>query len=238
LKAIAEAAHKKGCKIGVDLAHSIGNVFPNLHQDEINFTVWCHYKYLNAGPGAIAGLFVHEKHHQNPSIPILAGWWGHNKTMRFDMASEYSAIPTVEKWQQSNPPIWQLASLRASLEIFESVDLKELREKSIRLTHYLEKLIDELLPDDVEIITPRDPEQRGSQLSLKVKAGAKASVEDWMHKNEGIICDSRGEIIRVAPAALYNTYEDVARFVYALRKFCKTHQLEHQQDKLELRARL
>ncbi len=239
LKAIAEAAHKKGCIFGASLAHAVGNVELNLHKDEIDFAVWCSYKYLNAGPGAIGGLFVHEKHHQNKDIPILAGWWGHNKSVRFDMTSKYSPIPTVEKWQQSNPPILQLALLRASLEIFAIVDLKKLREKSIRLTNYLEKLIHEMLPDDVKIITPRHPKDRGSQLSLIVEAGAKASVEDWMHKN-GIICDSRGEIIRVAPAALYNTYEDVARFVIELIKFCKSHKLEqeHQQNSEEKMPRL
>ncbi len=229
LKAIAEAAHKKGCKMGVDLAHSVGNVFPTLHEDGIDFAVWCNYKYVNAGPGAIGGLFVHEKHHQDPTMPILAGWWGHNKSVRFNMASDYAAIPTAEKWQQSNPPIWQLASLQASLDIFENVDLKKLREKSIRLTNHMERLIRNMLPDDVEIITPSNPDERGSQLSLKVKAGAHASVEEWMHK-KGIICDSRGEIIRVAPAALYNTHEDVTKFVIELRNFCLAHRLGEEHD--------
>lgn len=225
LKAISEAAHAKGCYFGVDLAHSVGNTFPHLHDDQVDFAVWCHYKYVNSGPGAVAGMFVHEKHHANPDMPRLSGWWGQNMSSRFDMTSRFSHIPSADAWQQSNPPIWQLASLRASLAVFDKVDLNELRAKSQRLTAYMEKLLKEHLPDDVEIITPSNPEDRGSQLSLKVKMGSKVPVESLLHK-QGVICDARGEIIRVAPAALYNNYEDVARFVIELKKLCQAHKLQ------------
>lgn len=229
LKAISAAAHAKGCYFGVDLAHSLGNTFPNLHDDQVDFAFGCTYKYLNSGPGGIAVLFIHENHHNNPNMPRLSGWWGQNEKIRFDMTSTFSPIKSAAAWQQSNPPIWQLASLRASLDVFDKVDLKELRAKSQRLTAYAEQLLTQKLPEDVEIITPKNPEERGSQLSLKVKAGSKVAVEDWLYKH-GVVCDARGEIIRMAPAALYNNHEDVARFVIQLRKLCLEHKKECEAD--------
>lgn len=209
MRTITEAAHKQGALVGFDLAHGAGNLNTQLHDVGADFAVWCGYKYLNGGPGALAGCFIHERHIKNFKGPRFAGWWGHNKKERFKMAPVFDAIPTAEGWQLSNPPIFQLAALRASLEIFDQAGILELRKKSLHLTGFMEKLLREA---HVEITTPSDPTQRGCQLSLRFRKDPKKLQEALIQK--GIICDFREpDIVRAAPAPLYNSFEDVYRFV-------------------------
>ena len=220
IAAITKAAHARGCRVGFDLAHGAGNIFPNLHEAGPDFAVWCSYKYLNAGPGAIAGCFVHERHARAKDLPRLAGWWGQNKATRFQMGPVFEAIPGAEGWQLSNPPIFQLAALRASMEIFDEATMPEIRKKSERLTGFLELGLD-LLPKGIcEIMTPRDPKQRGAQLSLKVAGDGKELTRQLAAA--GVICDFREpNIVRAAPTALYNRFSDVVRFVEILKKHAK-----------------
>ena len=159
--------------VGFDLAHAVGNLPLQLHDINADFAVWCHYKYVNSGPGAVGGCFVHERH-ANTTRPRFAGWWGNNPDVRFKMGPEFSATPGADGWQLSNPPILGLAPLRASVEQFQRAGMTGLRIKSKRLTGYLEQLIDRCLGDAIESITPRDETQRGAQLSLRVKAGREA----------------------------------------------------------------
>jgi kynureninase len=212
---ITKAGHKAGCVVGFDLAHASGNLHLNLHEWDIDFAVWCSYKYLNGGPGAIAGAFVHKKHLLDMSIPKFWGWWGQDKATRFLMHHNYQPIPTVESWQLSNPPILQLAALRASLDIFDEAGIKNLREKSEQLTGYMEYLINEKNSGNISIITPLDANQRGCQLSLRAKENGRE-----LHKrlnDSGVICDWREpDVIRAAPVPLYNTYTDVFKFVEIL----------------------
>lgn len=212
---ITKTGHEMGCVVGFDLAHAIGNLVLKLHDWDVDFAVWCSYKYLNAGPGAVGGAFVHERHLNDRTIPKFWGWWGHNKKTRFKMPDEFDPIPTAESWQLSNPPIFQLAALRASLDIFDEAGIENLRDTSIRLTGYLEQLINERNDNRIEIITPSDPEQRGCQLSLRVKTKGKE-----LHKrltDSGIICDWREpDVIRIAPVPLYNTFSEVERFAEIL----------------------
>jgi kynureninase len=209
---ITHAGHVQGCVVGFDLAHAAGNVLLQLHDWSVDFAVWCSYKYLNAGPGSIAGCFVHERHAHRPDLPRLAGWWGHNKATRFAMPPTFDPIPGAEGWQVSNPPILQLAALRASMDIFADVGMSKLRAKSTALTGYLEALLDHHAPDNVTIITPRDPAERGAQLSLRIRKHGQALHERLARAN--IMCDWREpDVIRVAPVPLYNTFTDVARFV-------------------------
>jgi kynureninase len=217
IKAITAAGHARGCKVGFDLAHAVGNVPLNLHDDGPDFAVWCHYKYVNAGPGAIAGCFVHKRHANEFDLVRLAGWWGHNKATRFEMGPQFQPIQGAEGWQLSNPGIFQLAALRAALEMFDAVGMDAIREKSLKLTGYLEFLLDRLPGGNFEIVTPRDPSQRGAHLSLAMLSpNPEAILEHW--KEAGIICDFRHpNIIRVAPAPLFNTFMDVHNFVEILK---------------------
>jgi kynureninase len=170
---------------------------------------------MNAGPGAVGSAYVNERHIKDQSLPKFLGWWGHDKKTRFLMEHKYVAIPTAESWQLSNPPILQLAALRASLDIFDSAGMKALSEKSIQLTSYLEFLIIENNNNVCEIITPANVNERGCQLSLKIKSGGKALYTRLL--GEGIVCDWREpDVIRVAPVPLYNTYQDVNNFVKIL----------------------
>jgi kynureninase len=216
-ESITKSGHKKGCVVGFDLAHAAGNLVLNLHEWEIDFAVWCNYKYLNGGPGAIGGAFVHKKHLLDMNIPKFWGWWGQDKATRFLMHHSFQPIPTVESWQLSNPPILQLAALKASLDIFDEAGMQDLREKSEKLTGYLEYLINEKNDGNIEIITPPDPKQRGCQLSLRAKASGKA-----IHKklnDAGVVCDWREpDVIRVAPVPLYNTNSDAWNFAEILFK--------------------
>lgn len=214
---IAKAGHSKGCVVGFDLAHAAGNLAMSLHDWDIDFAIWCSYKYLNGGPGAIAGAFVHRKHLLDMAIPKFWGWWGQDKATRFLMQHNFQPIPTIESWQLSNPPILQLAALKASLDIFDEAGIKNLREKSEKLTGYMEYLLTEKNNGNIEIITPGDKHQRGCQLSLRAKENGRE-----LHKrlnDSGVICDWREpDVIRAAPVPLYNTFEDVYSFVEILFK--------------------
>jgi kynureninase len=208
---IAEAGHAKGCVVGFDLAHAIGNLPLKLHDWNADFAVWCSYKYLNAGPGAIAGCFVHERHARDSKLPRFAGWWGHDKEKRFRMQPDFHAIPGAEGWQLSNPSILSAAALRSSLDIFDDAKMERLCAKSESLTSYLEFLLDQKPSKKYSIITPRESTRRGAQLSLRVIENGRA-ICDALAK-EGIICDWREpDILRVAPVPLYNTFLDVHTF--------------------------
>lgn len=212
---ITKAGHKAGCLVGFDMAHGTGNMVLKLHDWNVDFAVWCSYKYLNGGPGAIAGAFVHEKHVKNNTIPKFLGWWGHDKATRFLMESKYVPIPTVESWQLSNPPILQLAALKASLDIFHEAGIENLRKKSEMLTGYLEFLLKHKAADIFDIITPSEPAQRGCQLSLRAKGNGK-ELHSRLN-DSGVICDWREpDVIRLAPVPLYNTFMDVWKFIEIL----------------------
>jgi kynureninase len=208
---ITKAGHANGCVVGFDMAHAAGNLHLKLHQWDIDFAAWCSYKYLNGGPGAIAGCFVHERHVRNTSLPRFAGWWGHDKESRFSMGPDFQAIAGAEGWQLSNPSILSLAALRAAMDIFDEAGIEHLRAKSKRLTGYLEYLLNHNASNHFEIITPSDPAHRGAQLSLRVKNNGR-NLCDRLAK-EGIICDWREpDIMRVAPVPLYNSFMDAYVF--------------------------
>jgi kynureninase len=218
LQRIVRAGHAAGCLVGFDLAHAVGNLPLKLHDSGADFAVWCNYKYMNSGPGAVAGCFVHERHARDFDRPRLAGWWGHDKTSRFRMGPEFVPMQGAEGWQISNPPVLGLAPLLASLEIFDEVGMAALREKSLKLTGYLEFLLKEKLAEQVDIITTADPAERGCQLSLRLhkgRAAARRVFEDL--EAAGVTGDWREpDVIRVAPVPLYNSYSDVFRFVETL----------------------
>ena len=216
---IAEAAHSVGAIIGLDLAHAAGNIPLSLHDWEIDFAAWCSYKYLNSGPGSVAGCFVHRKHATDVELPRLAGWWGHDKQTRFEMKNHFQPIPTAEGWQLSNPPILSMAAVRASLSVFkEAGGIAPLREKSLKLTAYFEELLSETLGDRVNIITPSNPSERGCQLSFELVGVEGRKIQDELELR-GMMTDWREpNVIRAAPVPLYNSFEDVFRFVEALKK--------------------
>ena len=217
MKKIASAGHKVGSMVGFDCAHGAGNVELKLHDSGVDFAVWCSYKYLNSGPGSLGGCFVHERHASNKDLPRFTGWWGHNKETRFKMRDAFDPIPGAEAWQLSNPPILSMSAIKASLDIFEEAGIENLRKKAISLTGYMEKLILDMNNDAINIITPSDPEKRGSQLSIQVKNADKSLFQKIT--DDGIIADWREpDVIRVAPTALYNSYEDVYRFCEILKK--------------------
>lgn len=216
LEKIAEAGHAQGCVMGVDLAHAVGNVPLRLHDWGYDFACWCTYKYLNGGPGSVAGCFVHERHLRRDDLPRLAGWWGHDKDTRFQMGPDFQPIPTAEGWQLSNAPVLSMAALRASLEIFDEVGMEAIRRKSVALTGYFEQLLrghaDRL---GIQLITPADPAQRGAQLSLLTGPDGRKLFDQLTQA--GVIVDWREpNVIRAAPAPLYNSFEDVWRLVQAL----------------------
>ncbi|MBT8261770.1 MAG: kynureninase [Bacteroidia bacterium] len=216
LKKITELGHKFGCLVGFDLAHGAGNIYPDLHETGADFAVWCSYKYLNSGPGSLGGCFVHKRHANNPKLKRFTGWWGHNKQTRFNMRHEFDPLPGAEGWQLSNPPILSMAAIRASLDIFAEAGMKNLRKKSLKLTGFLEFLIDQLHDNRIEIITPRDPDERGCQLSIQVKSANK-KLHDKLTE-AGVISDWREpDVVRVAPAPLYNSFEDVFHFSERLK---------------------
>jgi kynureninase len=208
---IVRAAHAAGARAGFDLAHAIGNVPLALHDHDADFAAWCSYKYLNGGPGAVGGAFVHRRHFADAAIPRLAGWWGHDPGTRFEMRPEFDPAAGAAGWAISNPPIFSTAPLRASLPLFIEAGMPALRRKSVALTTYLESLIRQLAADELAVITPADPAQRGCQLSLRIRAGAHRgrAVFDALRR-DGVVCDWREpDVIRLAPAPLYNGFEDV-----------------------------
>jgi len=219
LAAITRAAHAKGCKVGFDLAHAAGNLELTLHDSGCDFAVWCSYKYLNSGPGAVAGCFVHERHARAADLPRFAGWWGHDPASRFRMAPGFVPAPGADGWQLSNPPIFALAPLRVSLALFRQAGMAALRRKSVALTGYFEELIRRELDDVLAIATPADSRRRGCQLSLRVKGPREAGRSLFDHLNaNGIVVDWREpDVIRAAPTPLYNRRIDCLRFVRAVQ---------------------
>ncbi|HNV82823.1 MAG TPA: kynureninase [Arenimonas sp.] len=224
LTEITRLGHAAGCKVGFDLAHAAGNLPLNLHDSGADFAAWCSYKYLNSGPGAIAGCFVHDRH-ANAKLPRFAGWWGHDKTTRFKMGPEFIPTPGADGWQLSNPPIFALAPLRISLEIFQQADMQNLRKKSVKLTAYLEALIQQQLANTLTIATPANPDQRGCQLSLRVNAGREQGRALFEALSaQGIIGDWREpDVIRISPTPLYNNHSDVLRFIRAVKLWQDAH---------------
>jgi kynureninase len=212
LPRLTQAAHQVGAIAGFDLAHAAGNVPLQCHDWGLDFAAWCSYKYLNASAGNIGGVFVHERHARSFDLPRFAGWWGHDKERRFLMENHFRPMPGAEGWQISNEPILGMAAKKASLEIFAQAGMPALREKSLRLTAYLEFVLRDSLPADsplqLRIITPADPGQRGCQLSLKLIGIGRAFFDAMMEA--GIIADFREpDVIRLAPVPLYNSFEDI-----------------------------
>ncbi|WP_303317113.1 kynureninase [Flavivirga abyssicola] len=221
LKRITELGHKHGAMVGFDCAHGAGNVELNLHDSGADFAVWCTYKYLNSGPGSLAGCFVHERHAYNKDLNRFTGWWSHNKQTRFNMRHEFDVLPGAEGWQLSNPPILSMAAIKASLDIFNKIGIKKLTEKSKKLTGYFEFLLKQLGEDTIKIITPENPEERGCQLSIQVLNANKA----LHHKltAAGVISDWREpDVIRCAPTPLYNSFQDVYYMVDKLKDMLKS----------------
>lgn len=220
IAAITAQAHAVGAVAGFDLAHSFGNVPLDLHDSGADFAVWCHYKYGNAGPGAVAGAFVHERH-ADSDRPRFAGWWGHERDTRFRMGPQFVPARGADGWQLSNPPILALAPLRASLPLFRKAGMARLREKSVALTGWLAALVTSELDDVLEIVTPAEGHRRGAQLSLRVRAGRDAGrhLFDYL-AGRGILGDWREpDVIRISPVPLYNTHADIARFIEAVAQW-------------------
>ncbi|MDP9083784.1 MAG: kynureninase [Pseudomonadota bacterium] len=218
LAAIVAAGHRVGAIVGIDLAHSIGNTPLNLHDWNADFAVWCSYKYLNAGPGAVGGCFVHQRYAKSPRLPRLAGWWGHDEATRFAMCPEFDPIPGAQGWQVSNPPVLATAPLLASLEVFQAAGIDRLRVKSIALTGFLQRMVEARLAGLVEIITPPAADERGCQLSLRImRPAAQAKRCHELLTAAGVVGDWREpDILRLAPVPLYNSYSDVFAAVTAL----------------------
>jgi kynureninase len=212
--AITRAGHAVGATVGFDFAHGAGNLLLHLHQDGPDFAVWCSYKYLNGGPGTLGGVFVHHRHREGRGLPRFEGWWGHDEASRFEMGPRFEGMLGAEGWQLSNPPILQLAALRASMELFDAAGMPALRRKSERLTGFLDFLLRQI--PGIELVTPTDPAQRGAQLSLRIRRDARELVRHLA--DAGMVCDFREpDIVRAAPAPLYTRFEDVFRFAEVLR---------------------
>ena len=221
MKTITEHAHNAGALVGFDLAHAFGNVELSLHDWKVDFAAWCSYKYLNSGPGSVSGIFIHEKHGLNPETPRLSGWWGYDKKKRFLMDTGFHAIPGAEGWQLSNAPVLSMAVHKVALEIHCEAGMKNLRAKSIKLTAYLEFIIEEISRNhpnvSFEIISPKEKDQRGAQLSLLVHGRGKELFNSLT--NEGAIVDWREpNVIRLAPVPLYNSFSDLVEFGHLLNK--------------------
>lgn len=215
MKRITQLGHHHGCKVGFDCAHGAGNVNLKLHDSGADFAVWCTYKYLNSGPGSLAGAFVHERHAYDKSLNRFTGWWSHNKQTRFNMRHEFDVLPGAEGWQLSNPPILSMAAIKASLDVFAEAGFDRLLEKSKKLTGYFEFLLKQLGKDPIRIITPANPTERGCQLSIQVKNANKTLFHELTQA--GVIADWREpDVIRCAPVPLYNSFEDVYNMVKRL----------------------
>jgi kynureninase len=214
IKKISECCQKNDLTLGLDLAHAMGNVELKLHDWNIDFAMWCSYKYLNSGPGGVSGVFIHNKYANRPDLPRFAGWWGNDEKTRFKMQKNFAPKSGAEGWQMSNAPIMNMAAHKASLELFQKAGIKNLRKKSVLLTGYLEYLLktqSSNLKSEISIITPSDQSARGCQLSLQTKVNGK-KIFDKLTK-AGVIADWREpDVIRIAPVPLYNSFEDVWRF--------------------------
>ena len=215
MKSITEVVHKAGAIAGFDLAHAAGNIEMHLHDWEVDFACWCSYKYLNSGPGGVAGIYIHKKHANDKTLQRFAGWWGHDKENRFKMGQDFNPIATAEGWQLSNGPILLMAAHKASLDIFEAAGFKNVVEKSKQLSAYLLFILDDinksLSGKLIQVITPRNEEERGCQISMLMLERGREIFEAL--GKHGIIADWREpNVIRVAPAPLYNSFEDVWRF--------------------------
>jgi kynureninase len=215
MQAITKAAHEVGANCGFDLAHAAGNVYLELHDWNVDFACWCSYKYLNSGPGGVAGAFIHQRHINDESLPRLAGWWGHNKDTRFKMDKEFHPIPTAEGWQLSNAPVLSMSVHKASLDIFTEAGMHNLVAKGKMLSSYLLFILDEINHltnhNIIEVITPLDEKQRGCQVSMLMLEDGKRIFDELI--KAGIIADWREpNVIRIAPVPLYNTFEDIFNF--------------------------
>jgi kynureninase len=227
LQEITKAGHQVGARVGFDLAHAAGNVNLALHDWGVDFAVWCTYKYLNSGPGNIAGAFVHQKHENNQDLPRFAGWWGHNEEERFLMKKGFVPMTGADGWQLSNSNVLAAAAVLASVKVFATAGFDRLRLKSIRLTGYAEFLVNDIInrvENSLTIITPKNPEDRGCQLSLAItkngkevfnQLGEAGVVADWREPN---LADDQPGIIRIAPVPLYNSFNDVFEFAKKLEQ--------------------
>jgi kynureninase len=230
MRPITAAARACGAICGWDLAHAAGNVPMRLHDWGADFAAWCSYKYLNSGPGAIAGAFVHERHLARTDLPQFAGWWGNDPATRFAMGPDFVPVASADRWQLSNPPIFSMTPVKASLELFDRAGIDQLRAKSIRLTGYAEWLIDQIndqinanapASNRIGILTPRDPDRRGCQLSLVLPGDARRAHDGL--KARGVVCDFRSpNVVRVAPTPLYTSFHDVWRLGQALAEVVST----------------
>jgi kynureninase len=217
IPAITAAGRRAGAVVGWDLAHAVGNVPLALSEWGVDWAAWCHYKYVNSGPGAVAGAFVHRRHLGDRTLPKLQGWWSSNEATRFAMGPVVDPVDTADAWQLSNPPILAMAPVLASLRIFDEVGMAALRERSVRLTGYLEALLDGLAGRPLHLLTPRDPRRRGAQLSVRIATGTAQAVCDRLRREHGVIADAREpDVVRLAPAPLYCTHHDAWRAAKAL----------------------
>lgn len=221
MEIITKTAHEVGAVAGFDLAHAAGNVSLSLHDWNVDFACWCSYKYLNSGPGGVAGVFIHETHHRNKELPRFAGWWGYNKTTRFKMNKGFEPIPTAEGWQLSNAPVLSMAAHKASLDIFAEAEMENLLTKSRMLSAYLHYILGQINSQSeeklIEVITPFDEKQRGAQVSLLTLKNGREIFEKL--SENGVIADWREpNVIRVAPVPLYNNFEEVWEFGHILKE--------------------
>lgn len=224
MQGITAAAHRVGAMVCFDLAHAVGNIELQLHDWQVDVAMWCSYKYLNSGPGAVAGVFVHEKHAQNTTLPRFGGWWGHDKQERFKMEPDFRPMPTAEGWQLSNAPVFSMAVHRAALDLFDRTNMKELRAKSELLTGYFEYVVEQVSErnegKDFEIITPREKQWRGGQVSILAHGTGRALYEKLMA--QGVVVDFREpNVIRCAAVPMYNSFLDVFHFGEALENALK-----------------
>ncbi len=220
--AITAEAHKVGALAGFDLAHAAGNVRLSLHEWEVDFATWCSYKYMNSGPGNISGIFIHEKYADRPDLPRFAGWWGHDEQQRFKMEKGFIPMHGADGWQLANSNVLALAAHQASLDIFLEAGMENLRAKSETLTSYLEFLIEHIngRSEVLEIITPKNPDERGCQLSLLIHRGGKDVFDEFY--DQGVVGDWRNpNVIRLAPTPLYNSFLDIYRFAVILERSLK-----------------
>ena len=223
MKNITKKGHEVGAFVGFDLAHGVGNILLNLNDWEVDFAAWCSYKYLNSGPGGVSGMYVNERHVDNPEIFRLAGWWGHNKKDRFQMPDQFNPIPTAESWQLSNAPVLSMAVHKASLDLFTEVGMKKLRKKSILLTNFMEFIIENINENSsssLEIITPKNINYRGCQLSIIAHGFGKDLFEE-LSKNHIVVDWREPNVIRAAPVPFYNNFEEIFRFGEILKNYIK-----------------